>query len=421
MSQDATLARQLALSALKQVLNHKNFLTDTELEGSAEDQARALSLARGILRYLSQLDTVLMDKLEKRPPSPVMHMLRIGAYEILVEERPSHAVVDQAVRLAKSSAKTAGFGGLVNAVLRKITFEDSRNAFLHSRPAQLPNAFIGQMKSVEPDAHAAIVDAHQRGAAIDLTLKNSELSDRFSKALDADVLPTGSLRLKNPAQVSKLDGFVDGDWWVQDAAAALPARVLQVQKGQRVLDMCAAPGGKTLQLASFGADVIALDISKSRMARVRSNLERCKLNANIVVEDAMKFEASPFDAILLDAPCSASGTIRRHPELPILKANMDLGDLLKLQKSMLKKASLLLKPGGALVYAVCSLFDAEGIAQAEWALKNLDLNAQNYNAEDFGISKEFQPKPNSIRLRPDYWPELGGMDGFFIAKFTKAG
>ena len=421
MSAKVTPARQLSLSALKHVLNRRQFLTDADLNGASEDQARALSITRGILRYLGQLDGLLKQNLEKQPPSAVMHILRIGAYEILVEERAPHAVVDQAVQLAKSNYKTAGFAGLINAVLRKITSEESKTNFAASGPVILPKAFQGQMKFADADTFDAIAIAHQNGAPVDLTLKKQSEAEEFAQILDAQIVPTGSLRLRNAAQLSKLAGFDQGAWWVQDAAAALPARLLGVQKGQRVLDLCAAPGGKTLQLASVGADVTALDISQPRMKKLLANLKRCKLQAQIVVQDALQYEAEQFDAILLDAPCSASGTIRRHPELPILKKNMDLGNLLKLQRELLSKAVNLLKPRGTLVYATCSLFDAEGPAQAEWALNNLDLKEEQFDAESLGVSNSYQTTTNSLRLRPDYWSELGGMDGFFMAKFIKAG
>ncbi|MEM7240681.1 MAG: RsmB/NOP family class I SAM-dependent RNA methyltransferase [Pseudomonadota bacterium] len=421
MSGDATPARQLALSALKQVLNDKKFLTDVELSGPVEDQARAQSLARGVLRFITRLDSVLESFLKKRPPTAVMHILRIGSFEILVEKGADHAVVDQAVRLTKGNSKTAGFKGLVNAVCRKLATAEAQEVFSTTTAPMLPNAFLGQMKSIEEDAFQNISNAHQKGAPIDITLKDIELSSYYAEKFDAARLPTGSLRLKTPTQISKLDGFVDGKWWVQDAAAAMPARLLGIQKGMRVLDLCAAPGGKTLQLASMGADVVALDISNSRMQTLRENLKRCRLEAEIIVKDALLHDREQYDAILLDAPCSASGTIRRHPELPILKANMDLGALLTLQKDLLARATALLKPGAEIVYATCSLFDAEGIAQAEWAEKKLSLTPAKFDAENFGLSNAFQPAPHCLRLRPDYWPDLGGMDGFFMAKFTKTG
>jgi 16S rRNA (cytosine967-C5)-methyltransferase len=227
------------------------------------------------------------------------------------------------------------------------------------------------------------------------------------------------VRLSDYGQVSALPGYEAGDWWVQDAAAALPAKVLAPAKGARVLDLCAAPGGKTMQLAAMGADVTAVDISKSRMARVDENLTRCGLTAELVVSDALEFDAEPFDAVLLDAPCTATGTIRRHPDLPYAKDGSDFPALFELQEYLIDRALGLLKPGGRLVFCTCSLLIDEGEEQVRDAMGRhpeleLDLDALRLPGVEAGWIG-----PEGLRLRPDYWPDRGGMDGFFITAFRK--
>jgi 16S rRNA (cytosine967-C5)-methyltransferase len=233
------------------------------------------------------------------------------------------------------------------------------------------------------------------------------------------MLPTGSLRLAEAGQITALPGYAEGAWWVQDAAAALPARVLDPRPGERVLDLCAAPGGKTLQLAAAGAEVTALDISGPRLARLRENLERTRLTAEIVVADALHWQPDAlFDAVLLDAPCSASGTIRRHPDLPFVKTGAELPDLVTLQAALIDRALGFVKPGGRLVYCTCSLLPEEGEAQLEAALvRHAGLTVERPEAA--GIDTAWITAQGGLRLRPDYWANRGGMDGFFIVRLRK--
>jgi 16S rRNA (cytosine967-C5)-methyltransferase len=248
---------------------------------------------------------------------------------------------------------------------------------------------------------------------LDLTLRGGLL------APEGEALPTGSLRLASGGQVSALPGYATGGWWVQDAAAALPARMLEARPGERVLDLCAAPGGKTLQLAAAGAEVVALDISPARMARVQANLERTGLTARVVVTDALEWEPkAPFDAILLDAPCSATGTIRRHPDLPFVKDGSEVAGLVTLQARLLDRALGWLKPGGRLVFATCSLLPEEGEGQLAAALvRHPGLVAERVDVP--GVEAGWWTEAGGLRLRPDYWAERGGMDGFFAVRFRR--
>ncbi|MEM8777217.1 MAG: RsmB/NOP family class I SAM-dependent RNA methyltransferase, partial [Pseudomonadota bacterium] len=268
-------------------------------------------------------------------------------------------------------------------------------------------------------AVTAIEKAHFAGAATDITVKNDP--KLWAERLDGTCLPSGSIRLLKPTQISALDGFAEGHWWVQDTAAAMPARILAPRPGEHILDMCAAPGGKTMQLAAAGAHVTAIDSSDSRLIRLHENLKRTDLKAEVILTDALQFEAKPFDAILLDAPCSATGTIRRHPDLPFAKDGSEFTALFKLQYALLDKALSLLAPGGRLVFCTCSLLPDEGEVQVEDFLQrhpNLKVDVDACKIP--GVDPSWVTSEGGLRLRPDYYEKLGGMDGFYIACLRRA-
>ena len=254
---------------------------------------------------------------------------------------------------------------------------------------------------------------------LDLTLRTTDETAHWADVLGAEVRADGGLRLKDPGQVSAMPGFAEGAWWVQDAGATVAARVLDARPDMRVLDLCAAPGGKTMQLAASGAEVTALDVSKERMARVEENLARTGLTANCVVADALKWEPdATFDAILLDAPCSASGTLRRHPDLAFARDGSGVEELVALQARLLDRALSWLKPGGRLVFCTCSLFPEEGEEQVAAALaRHESLEIVKPTGE--WIDPKWRTDTNTLRLRPDHWAGTGGIDGFFIACFEK--
>jgi 16S rRNA (cytosine967-C5)-methyltransferase len=271
----------------------------------------------------------------------------------------------------------------------------------------------------QPLVHAYGREAVTAIEAVQSVAPPLDITPRGTVLPEGEALPTGSIRLRDAGQVSALAGYDSGDWWVQDAAAALAARLLAVKAGERVLDLCAAPGGKTLQLAAAGAEVTALDISEPRMARVAENLARTGLSAQLVVADALHWTPdAPFDAILLDAPCSATGTIRRHPELPFLKDGSEIAGLTALQSALIDRALGFLKPQGRLVFCTCSLLPEEGEAQLSAALaRHPDL--QVLPPEIAGIDPAWVTEGGGLRLRPDYWAEKGGMDGFFMVTLRK--
>ena len=349
-----------------------------------------------------------------------LNALRICAAEIVLDGIPAHGAVNAAVEIVRASTKTKHLGGMVNAVGRKLGALDVES--LQDLPVpQLPKAVRGAIvKAFGEEGTVAIERAHLGRPPFDLTLKEPEKAKEWAERLDAEVLPTGSLRLRKSVQISALDGFESGDWWVQDAAAAMPVRLLGNIEGKRVLDLCAAPGGKTMQLCAAGADVTALDLSPERMHRVMENTRRMGFQPRMEVANAMHWEPDDaFDAILLDAPCSATGTIRRHPDLPYVRPSLDLKPLLSLQQAMLKRASAWLRPNGRMVYATCSLIQAEGERQIARLLEDGDMAEKAVAPADYGLDPSWAVSEGAIRLRPNYWSELGGMDGFYMALLHK--
>jgi len=379
-------------------------------------KARAQSLALETLRHLEPIDVVLDQFLQKSPPLKVRNALRLAACEMLIDGIAPHAAVDAAVRQVRATRKTAHMAGLTNAVARRVA-DHGPEIWADMDPQHLPAWIAAPVeRAFGETALRRIEAAHAKGAPLDLTLKDKTKAEELAKALDATVLPTGSLRLRKPAQVSTMQGYDSGDWWVQDAAAAIPVTLLGDLSGQRVLDLCAAPGGKTMQLAAGGADVTAVDVSKERLKRVRENLTRTGLAAEIITADAVRWDpADPFDAILLDAPCSATGTIRRHPDLPFAKSG-EMKKLLGLQAKLLDRAYSWLKPGGRMVYCTCSLLPAEGEGQIA---RFLDRHKDARQASAPDLPADWTDTYGGLRLRPDFWADQGGMDGFYAAILEK--
>lgn len=410
---EGVAARAAAVEILGGVLGEGRMLSD--FSGSdlvPADRARALRLAQAVLRHLEPADRILDKHLRKAPPLPVRNVLRLAVVERAMGA-PAHGVVNAAVEIVRGARRTAHLTGLVNAVLR--TLPDA-GLFDGLPPQRLPRWLRQPLVHTYGREVVGAIEAVQAAEPpLDLTLRPG------FPAPEGEVLPTGSLRLTQGGQVSALPGYATGGWWVQDAAAALPARLLAVQPGERVLDLCAAPGGKTLQLAAAGAEVTALDISEARMARVQMNLARTGLVARVVVADALEWEPdAPFDAILLDAPCSATGTIRRHPDLPFVKDGSELAGLIALQARLLDRALGWLKPGGRLVFATCSLLPEEGEGQLAGALaRHPGLVVERVDLP--GVEPQWWTEGGGLRLRPDYWGNIGGMDGFFAVRLRVPG
>lgn len=416
-------ARRSAVYLLDQILGEGRLMPEMIGSGAldrlpAQDRARAQRLAMDTLRGLERADRLLQKHLRKSPSLTVRNVLRLGTVE-LCQGAAAHGVVNALVNVVGSDKRNAKLKGLVNAVLRKIAAEGPEN-WNRLRVPRLPKWLRNPLTQAwGNDAIALMEAAHFAGAPLDLTAKGD--AGAVAKVLDATILPTGSVRLREAGQVTALAGYETGDWWVQDAAAALPARLLAPLPGEQVLDMCAAPGGKTMQLAASGATVTAVDDSELRMRRVQQNLDRTGLSATLVVDDAME-HVSTYDAILLDAPCSATGTIRRHPDLPFAKDGSEFGVLIDLQSQMIDHMWTLLRPGGRMVFCTCSLLPDEGEVQVEEALtRHKDMRVDRAALDQPGVLPEWITAEGGLRLRPDFWPDLGGMDGFYMAALRKTG
>nr|WP_309502693.1 transcription antitermination factor NusB [uncultured Roseovarius sp.] len=411
-------ARACAVDLLNQILGEGRLMSELLAGGALDrlepaDRARAQRLATDTLRGLERADRLLKKHLRKPPPLHVHNILRLGTVELGMGG-DAHGVVNDAVNLIAGHKRYGTLKGLINAVLRKMAAE-APTGWANLRIPHLPKWLRGPLSEAYGSATVAGFEAaHFAGAPVDLTAKGD--AQAVAYATGGTLLPTGSVRLMQAGQVSALPGFDAGDWWVQDAAAALPAKILNAQAGEAVLDLCAAPGGKTLQLAATGADVTALDLSETRMARVAQNLARTGLSATCVTGDALEHKGGPYDAILLDAPCSATGTIRRHADLPHARDGAEIGSLIALQATMLDHAITLLKPGGRLMFCTCSLLPDEGECQVEEALaRHPQLRVDREALMRPGVDPAWVTEEGGLRLRPDYWADQGGMDGFYMA------
>ena len=366
-------ARRIAADILDGVLRRRIAL-DEQLSGKGAhpglaalpDRDRALMrrLVATVLRRLGTLRHLLGGFLEKGFPADAPRtetILLIGAAQILWLDVPDHAAVDLSVRLAQADRKAARYAGLVNAVLRRVA-QSGTKALSNRVSRDTPEWLLTRWKKTYgADIARAIAEANGHEPALDLTVKQD--AESWAERLRGRVLATGTVRTQAQGSIALLPGFNEGAWWVQDAAASLPVRLLGDVRGLRVADLCAAPGGKTAQLAFAGANVTAVDRSATRLNRVAENLTRLSLQAETVAADVLEWQAEPFDAVLLDAPCSSTGTIRRHPDVPWLKSEADLGALTALQPRLLDRAVELVRPGGTLVYCVCSLEPEEAEQQ----------------------------------------------------------
>lgn len=422
MADTGIAARKSAIYLLDQVLGEGRLMTELSAAGALdrlmpEDRARAARLSQDTLRGLERADRLLQKHLKKYPPLTVRNALRVGTVELCAGEA-AHGVVNAMVEIVSRHRRYGHLKGLTNAVLRKVA-DEGPEEWDKLRAPRLPKWLRSPLVAAwGAEAVLGMERAHLQGAPLDLTAKSD--ASHVASITGGHVLPTGSVRVDKAAQVSAMPGFADGDWWVQDASAALPVRVLSPQHGENILDLCAAPGGKTLQLAAAGAQVTAVDDSKQRMKRVEENLLRTGLQANLIVDDARNI-SGVFDAILLDAPCSATGTIRRHPELPFAKDGSEFAALIDLQAHLIDYAWSLLKPNGRMVFCTCSLLPDEGEVQVDEALaRHASMSVDRSALSLPGVDSQWISDEGGLRLRPDYWTEQGGMDGFYIACLRKS-
>ncbi|MBR1123318.1 methyltransferase domain-containing protein [Bradyrhizobium lablabi] len=431
-------ARRIAADILDGVL-HKHRTLDDQLDGAGahpalktlSDRDRALMrrLVATILRRLGTLGHVLSRLLDRGIPTDApraQSALLIGAAQILWMDVPDHAAVDLSVRLVQSDRRAAKYAGLVNAVLRRCAregqalIEDIKTQALDVPPWLLARwtAHYGETTAKQ----MAIAIGHE--PSLDLTVKSD--AAQWASRLHGETLPTGTVRTLLQGSVTMLPGFSDGQWWVQDAAAALPVRLFGAIEGKHIADLCAAPGGKTAQLAQSGAHVTAIDRSPARVARLRDNLTRLNLRAEAIVADAVEWKSDgEFDGVLVDAPCTSTGTIRRHPDVAWLRQEADMVPLAALQKRLLQKAVSLLKPGGTLVYCTCSLEPEEGeravaaLLASESGMRRIAVEPDEVAglAEIITADGDLRTLPCHL---PHHDPRLGGLDGFYAARLVKS-
>lgn len=427
-------SRQIAYHILCDVLLRKTPL-DQVLGYSAEfnaldmrDRAFVRMLVSTCLRRKGQIDDLIRrasDKDKEINPQRLGVLLSVGICQVIFMNVPHHAAVDTTVNLAEAENMSRQ-KGFINAVLRRMTSEGQewrkkQDAVQMNIPQWLLKHWIADygLKGAAEIAQASLSEAQT-----DISLKDISEQNYWAGELEASVLPTGSLRRASGGNVTELNGFDTGSWWVQDASAALPATLLGDLSGKTVIDLCAAPGGKTAQLAAAGAKVIALDRSAKRLETLKQNMERLKLSdhVEVVVGDGAVWQPSePVDAVLMDAPCSATGTIRRHPDVMHLKSDQDITRLCDLQARLLNNVSGMLKSGGTLIYCTCSLQKAEGEQQINtFLLNNTDFIRTPIAAEEIGrIDTPITPE-GDLRILPYHLAPHGGMDGFYVARLVKS-
>ncbi len=428
-------ARRIAADILDGVLRRK-ISFDEQLSGKSAhpglatlaDRDRALMrrLAATVLRRLGTLRHLVGSFLDKGFPAEAPRtetILLVGAAQILWLDVPDHAAVDLSVRLAQADRRAARYAGLVNAVLRKVA--QARDTLkIDSAKRDTPPWLLARWtQHYGKDSAKAIAAMNGEEPALDITVKSEP--ERWAEKLHGRVLPTGTVRTLAHGSVALLPGFHEGAWWVQDAAAALPVRLFGDINGKRIADLCAAPGGKTAQLANAGARVTAVDRSAQRLTRLAENFARLKLSVETITADALEWQpAEAFDGVLLDAPCTSTGTIRRHPDVPWLKGEAEIAVLTSLQKRLLDRAADLTQPGGTFVYCVCSLEPEEGEQQIAALLEREPrLQRKPVTPDDvFGHTELISPD-GDLRTLPthlsDAEPRWGGLDGFYAARLTR--
>lgn len=428
---EALSARLVALQLLCDVLD-KNIPLDQALDSmaafrllSSRDRAFSRMLVATALRRLGQIDDLIIQMSERgTPPSPpiVHHILRLGATQIFFMDVPVYAAVDTAVRMAEEKG-LARLKGFVNAILRRMDREgrdavSSQDEVGLNIPRWLYHIWESDYGA---DVATQIAQALLNEAPLDITVKDQAMLPYWAAQLEGTIVPGGSIRRPAGGLVTDLPGYQEGMWWIQDLSASLPAKLLGDVKGRTVIDLCAAPGGKTAQLAAAGACVTALDRSRNRLRRLEENMKRLRLDVNVEAADATVWRPGlPVDFILLDAPCSATGTIRRHPDVLHLKRPQDIDALATLQSRLLAQAASMLASNGVMIYCTCSLQKSEGETRIEAFLRSHD-SMMRYPIRPHeipGLEMCLTPV-GDMRILPQYYEELGGMDGFYICRLQK--
>ena len=383
------------------------------------DRAFARNMVSTLFRRMGQVDIVLKPHIRREPPLFIKNVLRLGTVQLLILKTPVHAAVGESVEIVKSRSKYKAFAGMVNAVLRKVG-DSGGKALAQTTPQDnLPGWLRGSWQhDYGRTEMRRMARQFMDAPPIDLTVKKDP--DGWAQRLGGEILFGNTIRLASARSIPDLPGFDEGDWWVQDISASIPVQIAGDLAGKSVLDLCAAPGGKTAQMAAMGAKVTALDKSENRLKRVAENLERLNLKAELIAADALEWGVPErrFDLVLLDAPCSATGTFRRHPDVVHSKSPQSISRLIRLQEALLRRAARWVRPGGSLIYCTCSLQTDEGEGQAAKFLKH----NSNFTISPIGRIDELNFPERAydqgyLRLLPHFLEAKGGMDGFFTAKF----
>lgn len=428
-------ARGAAFRLLGEVLEHgrpfDDVLARAQIPGGflSRTEPRERGFARLLmmttLRRLGQIDDALKRLIAKplpREAGAARQALRLGAAQLLFLNTPAHAAVDGSVCLLPASSPQKG---LVNAVLRRLSVE--KDEIINAQDAvrlNMPDWLWQRRLSTYGEATTRAIGAVELiEPPLDITLKPGSNISFWAGQLQAQSLPTGSLRLVEHGPIEDLPGYAQGAWWIQDAAAALPAQLLAAQKDERIADLCAAPGGKTAMFSARGAEVFAIDRDAGRLTRLQENLTRLGLSAHIIHAPAETWIApAPLDAVLLDAPCSATGTLRRHPDIPWVKNLDDIASLRDIQAKLLAASANMLRVGGRLIYCVCSLEPEEGETQIATFLtspvgrkfKLMPIGANEVPGLGTALTAQ-----GELRTLPCHWADLGGMDGFYVARLIR--
>lgn len=423
-------AREIAFEMIKNTLEQKMFLAEVKAKNQnldAQDNAFVNMLVLTTFRHLTYIQQILRQFIKKKLNAAAQdskYIFYLACCEILYLDTPDYAVLNSYVNLAKK--KTDKYvSGFVNAVLRNVC-KQKTNLKKEDDGSFFSNEFFHILKQ---DYGKKTIQKIQRASAQEPSLDISVKEDAslWAQKLNAELLPSQTLRLNNNGKITELAGYAEGKWWVQDFSAALPVKCLSNLNGKKVLDMCAAPGGKTAQLCALGANVTALDVSDQRLQKLRENMNRLGFNPKVICQDALvymdAFKEEPYDVILLDAPCSATGTLRRHPELVHIKREKDVEKQAQLQSMFLDKISPLIKKGGILLYCTCSIAKKEGENQINAFLaKHKEFRVLPISSEELcgdDALKELVTEEGFIRTLPFYMEKSGGMDAFFVARLKK--
>lgn len=425
---NSVISRRLAALCVKEVME-KN-LPLQQVISSQKDYAMLESRDRAFVRLIvattfrrmGQINSALKPFLRQNPPKLIYAALQTAAAQIIYLGTPPHAAVGETVAMLKGRNSSKGFANLTNAVLRKVVDSGTKLAAQEPPKINIPSWLLGEWESdYGRQASRKFSIQLTQEPPLDVTVKSNE--SIWADKLCGKIIGKNSVRINKIGNITELAGFSEGEWWAQDIAASIPVKLLGSLSGKRVLDMCAAPGGKTMQLASMGALVTALDKSISRLGRVKENLKRTNLSADIICQDALDWDSNEnfYDAVLLDAPCTATGTFRRHPDVLYNRKPKDLSNLIKIQDQLLNKSASFVKPGGVLIYSTCSLLSAEGKPRIDKFLKrNPHFSLEAIKNID-GLDLPFEAfEGGFVRTLPHYLADEGGMDGFFIAKMKRS-